>query len=97
MNIKKELIERLVERMEGGSEVIGGARNLAEELLTLRYRFNDLQSNYAWLQAECDMHSNCYEGMDTDVRQEYHQEYDEAKANYYENQKELKAKYLEQW
>ena len=95
MNIKKELIERLVERMEGGSEVIG-ARYLAEELLTLRYRFNDLRSNYAWLQAECDMESNCSEHTDKDIREEYEEAYNEAKANYYENQKELKAKYLEQ-
>jgi hypothetical protein len=96
MNIRKELIDRLVERMEGGSEVIGGARNLAEELLTLRYRFNDLQSNYNWLQAECDMESNCSEHTDEDIREEYEEAYNEAKDSYYENQKGLKAKYLEQ-
>ena len=94
MNIKKELIDRLVERMEGGSEVIGGARNLAEELLTLRYRFKDLQSNYDWLQAECDMESNCSMHTDDDIRAEYRDAYNEAKDNYYENEKMLKAKYL---
>jgi pantothenate kinase-related protein Tda10 len=89
MNIKKELIEKLAQGMVENPEI------RAEELLKLRYLLNDLQSNYAWLQAECDMHSNCYEGMDREVREEYHREYDEAKANYYENQKQLKAQYLE--
>tara|TARA_R110002051_G_C8614307_1_gene482355 strand:+ start:89 stop:361 length:273 start_codon:yes stop_codon:yes gene_type:complete len=88
MNIKKELIDRLVERM------VESPQNLAEELLTLRYRFSHLQSNYDWLQSECDMESNCSEHTDRDTRAEYRDAYNEAKDNYYENEKMLKAKYL---
>ena len=42
------------------------------------------------------MESNCSVHTDKDIREEYEEAYNEAKANYYENQKELKAKYLEQ-
>ena len=89
MNIKKELIEKLAQAMVSRSQVY------AEELLNLRYRYNDLQSNYDWLQAECEMHSNSYEGMDSAHRAELRERYDEAQTEYYDNLKELKAKYLQ--
>ena len=89
MNIKKELIEYTSQRIQANPELY------ADELLTLRYRFNDLQSNYDWLQAECEMHSNSYEGMDSSHRAELQERYDEAKREYYDNLKEIKAKYLQ--
>ena len=89
MNIKKELIEKLAQAMVSRSQVY------AEELLNLRYRYNDLQSNYDWLEAECEMHSNSYEGMDSEHRAELRERYDEAQTEYYDNLKELKAKYLQ--
>ena len=89
MNIKTELIEKLDQRMKSKPQVY------AEELLTLRFRFNDLNSNYDWLQAECEMHSNSYEGMDTEHRDELRKAYNEAKEDYYNNLKQLKTQYLE--
>ena len=89
MNIKKELIEKVAQRMEVNPQVY------AEELLTLRYLFNDLQSNYDWLQAECEMHSNSYEGMDSAHRSELRERYDEAQTEYYDNLKQLKEQYLQ--
>ena len=89
MNIKKELIEKLAQAMVSRSQVY------AEELLNLRYRYNDLQSNYDWLQAECEMHSNSYEGMDSAHRAELRERYDEAQTEYYNNLKELKEQYLQ--
>ena len=89
MNIKKELIEKLAQAMVSRSQVY------AEELLNLRYRYNDLQSNYDWLEAECEMHSNSYEGMDSEHRAELRERYDEAQTEYYNNLKELKEQYLQ--
>tara|TARA_Y100000361_G_scaffold153251_1_gene174611 strand:+ start:1352 stop:1624 length:273 start_codon:yes stop_codon:yes gene_type:complete len=89
MNIKKELIESLASKMESNPQIY------AEQLLTLRYRFSDLASNYDWLQAECEMHRNSYEGMDASHRAELRERYDETQDEYYENLKQLKAKYLE--
>tara|TARA_R100001224_G_scaffold99608_1_gene70349 strand:- start:166 stop:438 length:273 start_codon:yes stop_codon:yes gene_type:complete len=89
MNIKKELIENLAQKMESNPQVY------AEQLLTLRYQFNDLQSNYDWLQAECEMHSNSYEGMDSEHRAELRERYDEAQTEYYDNLKQLKEQYLQ--
>ena len=89
MNIKKELIEKLAQAMVSRSQVY------AEELLNLRYRYNDLQSNYDWLEAECEMHSNSYEGMDSAHRAELRERYDEAQTEYYNNLKELKEQYLQ--
>ena len=89
MNIKKELIEKLAQAMVSRSQVY------AEELLNLRYRYNDLQSNYNWLEAECEMHSNSYEGMDSAHRAELRERYDEAQTEYYNNLKELKEQYLQ--
>ena len=89
MNIKKELIENLAQKMESNPQIY------AEQLLTLRYRFSDLESNYDWLEAECEMHRDSYEGMDASHREELRDRYDEAYTEYYENLKELKAKYLE--
>jgi hypothetical protein len=77
MTIKKELIENLAQKMESNPQIY------AEQLLTLRYRFSDLASNYDWLEAECEMHRDSYEGMDA------------SHSEYYENLKQLKAKYLE--
>ena len=89
MTIKKELIEKLTQAIVSRPEVYAG------ELLNLRYRFNDLQSNYDWLQAECEMHSNSYEGMDSAHRAELRERYDEAQTEYYNNLKELKEQYLQ--
>ena len=89
MTIKKELIEKLAQAMASKPEVY------AEELLNLRYRYNDLQSNYDWLQAECEMHSNSYEGMDSEHRAELRERYDEAQTEYYDNLKQLKEQYLQ--
>ena len=89
MNIKKELIDKLAQGMVENPEI------RAEELLKLRYLYNDLESNYDWLQAECEMHSNSYEGMDTEHRDELRKAYNEAKEDYYNNLKQLKTKYLE--
>ena len=89
MNIKKELIEKLAQGMEVNPQVY------AEQLLNLRYRFSDLQSNYDWLQAECEMHSNSYEGMDSAHRAELRERYEEAQTEYYDNLKQLKEQYLQ--
>ena len=89
MTIKKELIEKLAQRMEVNPQVY------AEELLNLRYRYNDIQSNYDWLQAECEMHSNSYEGMDSAHRAELRERYEEAQTEYYDNLKQLKEQYLQ--
>lgn len=89
MNIKKELIDKLAQGMVENPEI------RAEELLKLRYLYNDLESNYDWLQAECEMHSNSYEGMDTEHRDELRKAYNEAKEDYYNNLKQLKTQYLE--
>jgi len=66
----------------------------AHQLLTLRYLFNDLQSNYEWLEAECEMHRDSYEGMDACHRAELQVNHDRAKRDYYENLKQLKEQYL---
>lgn len=89
MNIKKELIENLAQCMTENPS------GYAHQLLTLRYRFSDLESNYDWLEAECEMHRDSYEGMDASHRAELRERYDETKAEYYENLKQLKAQYLE--
>tara|TARA_R100000734_G_scaffold17715_1_gene14135 strand:- start:5 stop:277 length:273 start_codon:yes stop_codon:yes gene_type:complete len=89
MTIKKELIEKLAQAIVSKPEVY------AEQLLNLRYRFSDLASNYDWLQAECEMHSNSYEGMDSEHRAELRERYDEAQTEYYHNLKRLKEEYLE--
>ncbi len=89
MNIKKELIENVMKGMEENPQAY------AEQLLTLRYRYNDLDANYDWLQAECEMHSNSYEGMDAEHRDELRKAYNEAREDYYNNLKQLKTQYLE--
>lgn len=88
MNIKKELIENLAQKMESNPQIY------AEQLLTLRYRFSDLESNYDWLEAECEMHRDSYEGMDACHRAELQVNHDRAKRDYYENLKQLKEQYL---
>lgn len=89
MNIKKELIENLAQKMESHPQIY------AEQLLTLRYRFSDLESNYGWLEAECEMHRDSYEGMDASHRAELQERYDETYTEYQENLKRLKEQYLE--
>lgn len=89
MNIKKELIEYTSQRIQSNPELY------ADELLTLRYRFNDLQANYDWLEAECEMHRDSYEGMDASHRAELRDKHHRARREYYDNLKEIKAKYLE--
>ena len=89
MNIKKELIEYTSQRIQANPELY------ADELLTLRYRFNDLQANYDWLEAECEMHRDSYEGMDASHRAELRDKHHRARREYYDNLKEIKAKYLE--
>ena len=89
MNIKKELIEKLAQGMVENPEI------RAEELLKLRYLLNDLQSNYAWLEAECEMHRDSYQGMDASHREELQERYDEAYTEYQENLKRLREQYLE--
>ena len=89
MNIKKELIENLAQKMESNPQIY------AEQLLNLRYRFSDLESNYDWLEAECEMHRDSYEGMDASHRAELSDNHDRAKRVYYDNLKELKKQYLE--
>ena len=89
MNIKKELIEYTSQRNQSNPELY------ADELLTLRYRLNDLQANYDWLEAECEMHRDSYEGMDASHRAELRDKHHRARREYYDNLKEIKAKYLE--
>ena len=89
MDIKKELIENLAQKMESNPQIY------AEQLLTLRYRFSDLESNYDWLEAECEMHRDSYEGMDASHREELQERYDEAYTEYQENKKRLKEQYLQ--
>ena len=89
MNIKKELIEYTSQRIQSNPELY------ADELLTLRYRFNALQANYDWLEAECEMHRDSYEGMDASHRAELRDKHHRARREYYDNLKEIKAKYLE--
>ena len=89
MNIKKELIEYTSQRIQSNPELY------ADELLTFRYRFNDLQANYDWLEAECEMHRDSYEGMDASHRAELRDKHHRARREYYDNLKEIKAKYLE--
>ena len=89
MNIKKELIENLAQKMESNPHIY------AEQLLNLRYRFSDLESNYGWLEAECEMHRDSYEGMDASHRAELQERYDETYTEYQENLKRLKEQYLE--
>ena len=89
MNIKKELIENLAQKMESNPQIY------AEQLLTLRYRFSDLESNYDWLEAECEMHRDSYEGMDASHRAELRDRHHTARREYYDNLKQLKAQYLE--
>ena len=89
MDIKKELIENVMKGMEENPQAY------AEQLLTLRYRFSDLESNYDWLEAECEMHRDSYEGMDASHRAELRERYEEAQTEYYDNLKHLKEQYLE--